>query len=296
MAGKGIQHLILRIPDQWDPVWFERVFIREVLANMDTRNAVDGLGISVTGNSNEPATISGSADLAELFDAGIVLAAADPLLPNARVLKGMTGVIQITDSGAGGTVEVDILPNAVGPSQLATLSALSVLCNATNATANMQYLTAAANDTLLTRVGDALDFTQLTVDMAPDGLWTGAKLATAVQTSLGLADTSVQTARAVDTGTGLTGGGDLSSDRTIELDAGSIASLALADSSLQPGYLPILPAYTVATLPSAATYAHGMAMVTDATATAITGLGIAPVGGGANKVPVYSDGTNWLQL
>lgn len=41
-------------------------------------------------------------------------------------------------------------------------------------------------------------------------------------------------ARAVNTGTGLTGGGNLSADRTIALNASSIASLALADSALQP--------------------------------------------------------------
>lgn len=42
-------------------------------------------------------------------------------------------------------------------------------------------------------------------------------------------------ARAINTGTGLTGGGDLSADRTIALNAASIASLALADTSVQPG-------------------------------------------------------------
>lgn len=42
------------------------------------------------------------------------------------------------------------------------------------------------------------------------------------------------TARAINTGTGLTGGGDLSADRTIALNAGSIASLAKADTALQP--------------------------------------------------------------
>ena len=39
--------------------------------------------------------------------------------------------------------------------------------------------------------------------------------------------------RNVQTGTGLTGGGDLSSDRTIALNAASIVSLGLADSSVQ---------------------------------------------------------------
>jgi hypothetical protein len=49
-----------------------------------------------------------------------------------------------------------------------------------------------------------------------------------------LADTAVQPSRQVASGTGLTGGGDLSTDRTIDLDAASVASLALADTSVQP--------------------------------------------------------------
>lgn len=45
---------------------------------------------------------------------------------------------------------------------------------------------------------------------------------------------AVQTSRTLTAGTGLTGGGDLSANRTIALNAASIASLAKADSALQP--------------------------------------------------------------
>lgn len=56
-----------------------------------------------------------------------------------------------------------------------------------------------------------------------------------------------------------------------------------------------LVSYTVANLPAAATVGAGaMAYVTDSTATAITGLGLAVVGSGSNKVMVISDGTNWI--
>jgi hypothetical protein len=59
----------------------------------------------------------------------------------------------------------------------------------------------------------------------------------------------------------------------------------------------VLVNYTVATLPSASGAGAGaLAFVTDATLTAITGLGLAVTGGGANKVVVYSDGTNWIIL
>lgn len=57
----------------------------------------------------------------------------------------------------------------------------------------------------------------------------------------------------------------------------------------------VLTNYLVANLPAAATAGAGAtAFVTDATNTIIVGLGLTVVGGGSNKVPVYSDGTNWI--
>ena len=49
--------------------------------------------------------------------------------------------------------------------------------------------------------------------------------------------------------------------------------------------------FTVATLPTAVEGA--LASVTDATLTMITGLGVAPTGGGANHVPVFADNVGW---
>ena len=52
---------------------------------------------------------------------------------------------------------------------------------------------------------------------------------------------------------------------------------------------------TVAQLPAAATAGAGArSFVTDANTTVILGLGLTVVGSGSNKVPVYSDGTNWI--
>ncbi len=51
----------------------------------------------------------------------------------------------------------------------------------------------------------------------------------------------------------------------------------------------------VGSLPSASTAGAGSrAFVTDGSTTVILGLGLTVAGGGANKVPVYSDGTNWI--
>jgi hypothetical protein len=55
--------------------------------------------------------------------------------------------------------------------------------------------------------------------------------------------------------------------------------------------IPALTVYTVATLPSATSSGMGArSFVSDATATTFAST---VAGGGANKVPVYSDGTNW---
>jgi hypothetical protein len=50
--------------------------------------------------------------------------------------------------------------------------------------------------------------------------------------------------------------------------------------------------HTVATLPALG--AGKRSFVSDSTQTLAAGLGTAVVGGGTNKVPVYSDGTSWL--
>jgi hypothetical protein len=65
----------------------------------------------------------------------------------------------------------------------------------------------------------------------------------------------------------------------------------LGQLSTGSGYIPALTVYTVATLPSAVTAGVGArAFVSDATLAVFAST---VAGGGANKVPVYSDGTNW---
>lgn len=69
----------------------------------------------------------------------------------------------------------------------------------------------------------------------------------------------------------------------------TITDVLLEDSA--DGSLVRLKNYTVATLPSASTSGAGATLfVTDATATTFAST---VAGGGSNKVPVYSDGTNW---
>jgi hypothetical protein len=193
MAGRGIQHQPIRIPAQWDPEWFERVFIREVLSKLDVRNANEGLGISIEGTPDQPATISASDDLGQLYDADFILSEASELLPNARVIEGEDGV-SVTDEGPGGSLRVGLEVHGVQFDRLPQFPELSLLANGDNAVGSGRFVRAEDNDTVLGRVGDALRFTQLTEAMAPDGLWPAAKLASGVQASLALADTALQEA------------------------------------------------------------------------------------------------------
>lgn len=65
----------------------------------------------------------------------------------------------------------------------------------------------------------------------------------------------------------------------------------LGELETEGSILPATTNYTVATLPSAVTSGSGArAFVSDANATTFAST---VAGGGANKVPVYSDGTNW---
>lgn len=58
--------------------------------------------------------------------------------------------------------------------------------------------------------------------------------------------------------------------------------------------MPVVPSGTVAQLP--ANLIGGLFVVTDSTTTPILGLGLAPVGGGANVVLCFNTGGGWLQV
>lgn len=81
----------------------------------------------------------------------------------------------VTGSGTG-SFAVTIANNAVSNAKLRDSAALSVIGRSANSAGDPADIAAAANDTLLRRSGNALDFGPLTVGMAPDGLWTYAKL------------------------------------------------------------------------------------------------------------------------
>lgn len=121
-------------------------------------------------------------------------------------------------------------------------------------------------------------------------LWTAIN--TLGGTSGGAANPTAKVGSAVVNGTAIT---FMRSDAAPPLDLAADYTLTgIWNFSTKP---PRLPNLTVATLPAAAVGNTGsLAYVTDATLGAIAGLGTAAIGGGTNKVVVYSDGTNWVIL
>lgn len=77
-------------------------------------------------------------------------------------------------TGSVGTAELE--DEAVTLVKLAQLTALSVIGNATNATADPTAITAAANDRIFSRTANALGFTQLTAGMFPNAVVPDAAL------------------------------------------------------------------------------------------------------------------------
>lgn len=124
---------------------------------------------------------------------------------------------------------------------------------------NTIYYRSAANTWSAVTVGGSLNFTAGTLSVVSSPKWT--------------------TARTLSFTGGATG------SNTVD-GAGNVA-FALT--------LGALPTYVVASLPAAPPDGQ-LAMATDCTLTAITGLGLAPTGGGSNKVPVYGAGGGWLML
>ena len=88
------------------------------------------------------------------------------------VSDGDKGDITVTASGATWTIDADVVTDT----KLRNSAAVSVIGRSANSSGDPADIAASANDQLLRRVADALDFGQLTLGMAADGLWTYAKL------------------------------------------------------------------------------------------------------------------------
>lgn len=123
-------------------------------------------------------------------------------------------------------------------------------------------------------------------------------VATTINMKAGAADSAATTHSAGGNFTiqGGNGGGSSGIGGSVYVDGGTATGSALVGNVVigaTRGVLITAPK-TVATLPTCnAGLMGGRSFVTDATVTMAAGVGTAVVGSGANKVPVYCDGTQW---
>lgn len=147
---------VASVPNEWDAEWFRR-FITNYLQNADVRNATSGPGISVSGTVGQPGTISLSTAFSNLFNEPYLLAETptDASLTQWRNLTVQPGVLSFTDGGAANPFTVSVVNNGIGNTQLRQGGALTVIGNATGATANVADITITALTALLTQFGAA---------------------------------------------------------------------------------------------------------------------------------------------
>jgi len=102
-----------------------------------------------------------------------------------QVLVDTAGTVAVTDERTRGQVPTEgIEDDAVTDEKLRDSVALSVIGRSANSAGDPADIQAAANDTFLARIGDVLQWAQLTIGMIPDLLITEAKLAAAVVAKL----------------------------------------------------------------------------------------------------------------
>ena len=145
----GIQDVVFRIPEEWDPVWFQNI-IQDLFQFADVRNAA-GVGVNITGSSDEIATLT-STTLGEAY----VVTEASGELTDERVLAGEATVIDITDGGPGNNVTVSVVTNGLDFEKIQQIATSRFTGRITAGTGNIEELTGTQATTLLDAfVGDS---------------------------------------------------------------------------------------------------------------------------------------------
>lgn len=90
----GIQDVVFRIPEEWDPKWFEEI-IKDLFQYADARN-VEGIGILVSGTTDVVATYEvdeQNVDLAEGLETRAILSAIRQRM-DLLELQGQRGMVR----------------------------------------------------------------------------------------------------------------------------------------------------------------------------------------------------------
>ncbi len=157
----GIETIPLRIPDEWDPKWFE-VLVRDVLALADIRNA-KGIGLTISGTSDIVATLEGAGT-----GASFVVIAANAELTDERVLAIEATVLSLTDNGANSTVVIGVAEKGISYAKIQDISATDKLLGRATAGAGIieEIALTAAGRALIDDANAAAQRTTLDVDQA----------------------------------------------------------------------------------------------------------------------------------
>jgi hypothetical protein len=182
------------------------------------------------------------------------------------------------EPGAETVTEAMLADNAVSNRALRDSSAFSVIGNPTSSSATPSDIASGANDTFLARRAGAIQFVTLVDGDIPSGIARDTEVTSAISAHEALSDPHPGYTTAAELATAVTNHEAASDPHTGYAREGSTTVIGGAWSFSLP---PVLPTYTVATLPSAATYARGLIYVSDET-------------GGA--IPAFSDGTNWRRV
>lgn len=206
-----------RIPSVWSAEWYAE-HIRQVLALADTRNIIPGPGIQVTGQPDEPATLTATQDLLQLLEQNYVLATTSGFLTNERVLEGQPLIIKITDNGPNSTIVVGLFNNSIGPAQFRQSTATSVVGRPQNNSGNVNDIVSGGDGEILRQAGGVLAFGLIEAISISD-------FDEAAQDAVG--------SILVDTATIDLTYTDATPEIKADLTAPVIASLALADTATQ---------------------------------------------------------------
>lgn len=117
-------------------------------------------------------TLSSQTDLQTALDAKV---------PTSRTISTTAPLTGGGDLSANRTFALST--NGISNSLFRQSAGVSVVGRATNTVGDVADIAAAADDTVLRRTGGALDFGQLTVGMAPNSVWTYAKIQNVSATS-----------------------------------------------------------------------------------------------------------------
>ncbi len=136
----GVEDLEFRIPETWDPDWFSRVFIKDILRFADARN-IEGDGITITGDPSEPATatvdsvsLSGLDDIAENTFLGRVSAGTGEVenlntAQTTALIDLATGANKGVVLRAGAVTDADSSTVSTGAADASDLATVITLAN-----------------------------------------------------------------------------------------------------------------------------------------------------------------------